>query len=245
MRQLKQRLANTVVNFFRRPSLRYHFFLPLVEALDKNPDEEILLKAFKFIEYNDVAGDYLEFGVWKGRSFIKAYHIKKYLKIKKQIKFYAFDSFEGLPEIKSNIDRGGGFKGGDYKCDLETFKKILIKNGIDINEVTIAPGWYEQVLNEKTKRDLDIKSAAIIFIDCDLYESAVSVLNFVTDYVVDGTIIIFDDWYNFKGDPDKGEQKAFREWLNKNSDITATEWQKVNWKTNSFIIHKTKTNGFR
>ena len=31
-----------------------------------------------------------------------------------------------------------------------------------------------------------------------------------------GSIIIFDDWFNYKGDPLKGEQLACKEWLNKN-----------------------------
>jgi len=107
-----------------------------------------------------------------------------------------------------------------------------------MNDVVIVPGWYKDTLNDETKKKLNIKKASIIYIDCDLYESTVPVLNFITDYVSNGTIIIFDDWHAFHGDPDLGEQRAFREWLGRNPSIKATEWQKVNWKTNSFILRK-------
>ncbi len=238
MKRLKQGFANLFIGFLKNPFVRYRFLMPLMEALNKNHDEEILSKAFQFIQYNHIVGDYLEFGVWKGRSFVKAYHFKKYLKLKKPMRFYAFDSFQGLPEVKDSDQLSSGFKKGDYTCDEETFRKILTKNGVDMNEVVIVPGWYTEVLNDTTKENISIKEAAIIFVDCDLYESAVPVLDFITDLVTDGTIIIFDDWFCFKGDPNKGEQKAFKEWLARNPHITATQWQKVNWKTNSFILHK-------
>jgi O-methyltransferase len=48
----------------------------------------------------------------------------------------------------------------------------------------------------------------VIWVDCDLYESTVPVLDFITEYIQDGTVIIFDDWYSFRADPDRGEQKA-------------------------------------
>ena len=56
-------------------------------------------------------------------------------------------------------------------------------------------------------------------IDCDYYSSARDVLNYIKPYLQKGTIIIFDDWYAFKGDKNHGEQKAFNEFLNKNKDI--------------------------
>ena len=68
-----------------------------------------------------------------------------------------------------------------------------------MNRVKIIPGWYSEVLNENTKKKLQIKKAAIVYVDCDLYESTVPVLDFITDYPVDGSILIFDDWNSFRG----------------------------------------------
>lgn len=53
-----------------------------------------------------------------------------------------------------------------------------------------------------------------------------------------GTIIMLDDWFCFRGNPNKGEQKAFREWLENNPLITATEFHKYCTESISFIIHR-------
>jgi len=76
----------------------------------------------------------------------------------------------------------------------------------------------------------------MIHIDCDLYESAKTVLSFITPIVQEGTIIMFDDWYQFRGNPDKGEQRAFREWLYDNPHLNSVEYVKQPPWANSFII---------
>ncbi len=80
--------------------------------------------------------------------------------------------------------------------------------------------------------------AAIVFIDCDLYESTRDVLLFLKRKMIPGGVIIFDDWFCFKGNLERGEQKAFNEWLKKNPSISAIEYHKFNWRGNSFIISK-------
>lgn len=77
----------------------------------------------------------------------------------------------------------------------------------------------------------------IKFLDCDLYESAVSVLNFVKEALIGGCIIAFDDWFCFDGDPRKGEQRAFSEFLGKNKDISVSEYLNFGWHGKSFIVH--------
>ncbi len=69
-------------------------------------------------------------------------------------------------------------------------------------------------------------------IDCDLYDSTISVLDFIKDYLQDGTIIIFDEYYF------GSEKKAFEEWLEKNPDVSATQYHKYDVLGNSFIINK-------
>ena len=62
-----------------------------------------------------------------------------------------------------------------------------------------------------------VKTISVI-ISFDFY--TLSFVVFVASVANDvGSVIIFDDWYNFKSDPNKGEQKACKEWLQKNSHI--------------------------
>lgn len=201
------------------------------------PTEEILKKAMIFTYSSKIEGDYLEFGCYQGHSFAAAFHFAKkwYLKA---MNFFAFDSFQGLPETSIIEQQYGVLEKGDFACDLNDFKKRLYKKGVDLNKVTTISGFYEDTLNQTTKEKLNIKKAAIIYIDCDLYQSTASALNFITDYIQDGTIMIFDDWFLFRGRPDQGEQKAFNEWLKTNPNFYTTEFHKFGWGGNSFIIHR-------
>jgi len=201
------------------------------------PAEEIINKAMAFITYSRIGGDYLEFGVYKGNSFAAAYHLAQKHGLR-EMKFYAFDSFQGLPEISGlDIHQSNVLEKSDCACSLKKFQKIIARKGVDPKKVTAVAGWYKDTLNEKTKKELPIKKAAVIYVDCDFYESTVAVLNFITDYLQDGTVLIFDDWFLFRGSPNYGEQKAFSQWLAAHPYLKTTEFQKSGWASNSFIIH--------
>jgi hypothetical protein len=196
----------------------------------------MLRHAMNFVKGAQMEGDYLEFGVSVGVTMIAAFEHAKRFGLD-SMRFFAFDSFQGLPEI-AGIDAEGPceYHEGQYACGLEPLKRNLARGGVDLRRVTPVPGWYDQSLNEETKKKLGIQVAAVIWIDCDLYESTVPVLNFVTDYVQSGTIMCFDDFYCFRGDPNRGESRAFKEWLAKNPRITATEYRKFEAAGNSYIL---------
>lgn len=199
--------------------------------------EMVLRNAMNYASGCQVAGDYLEFGVSWGNTFIAAFRSAQRCGLK-SMRFYGFDSFAGLPQIQG-VDAQGDceYHKGQYACNLAEFQRRVSQEGVDFSRVKLVPGWYDDVLNDKTKQELQIKKAAVIWIDCDLYESTVPALNFITDYVQDGTIICFDDWFCFKGDPNRGEQRAFKEWLARNPSIRAIEYRKFEAAGHSFILN--------
>jgi hypothetical protein len=190
--------------------------------------------AFGFIHNNGVKGDYLEFGVFNGRTFVEAwYAAQRYSNM--EMRFHAFDSFEGLPSI-SREDSAGEFRRGQFRCDREAFERNLGANHIDMARVSITEGSFESTLHPQNHGRTAIDNAAIVWIDCDLYASTVPVLNYLTNILVDGSVLIFDDWYCFKGKPDHGEQRACSEWLRDNPRIRLIEYQKFHWAGISFIV---------
>ena len=231
-------IKNFVINLMRNPKLRYSgMFIAAQELFRYRSFEEPLKNAIDFVNFCKVEGDYLEFGVFRGGHFIATYLFAQKCGLN-SMRFHAFDSFEGLPEV-SGLDKIAPkqFEQGEYACDLETFKSIIKKNGVSLDKVTITEGWFDKTLNDETKKKLAISKAAIIWLDCDFYESTVPVMNFITDFVQNGTIIIFDDWFCFKGNPELGQQKAFSEWLERNPNIRASEFYKYGWTGNSFILN--------
>ncbi|MDQ4144930.1 MAG: class I SAM-dependent methyltransferase [Actinomycetota bacterium] len=237
--KLVKTLTTPLYRQFLRPSFRFSYsFMELQQLLGYIPQESVLSTAMDFAKWSQLEGDYLEFGVYSGTRLSSAFHLARRNGLR-DMRFYAFDSFQGLPEIRG-VDAQGfqQFRQGEYACDLGTFRSRLGSMHVDLAKVEIVVGWYDDVLNDDAKQRLPLKAASIIWVDCDLYESTVSVLAFVEDYIQDGTVLIFDDWFCFRGDPDRGEQRAFREWLERNPHITASEFHKFGWHGNSFILHR-------
>lgn len=206
--------------------------------------------AASFLAWNQIEGDYLEFGTYRGASFAVAYHsIWHARRIVKQTvreaaveawyrdrpRFIAFDSFQGLPG--GSAERQADYGEGAYSCSEAEFLENIKAQDVDLGDAVTVPGYYDRTLTDETKQRLGLKKASLVVIDCDLYESTVPVLDFITDLVSQGTIIVFDDWYRFKGRPDMGEQRACREWLEKNPQLTLTKYWQQGPQAVSFLVN--------
>ena len=232
-------LARPLYSRLLRPSFRCSYaFVELQQLLGYTPQEAALSDAMDFAKWSELDGDYLEFGVYEGRRLASAFHFARRNGLK-AMRFHAFDSFQGLP-APTGVDAEGfkQFDQGEYAADVQRFRDNILKSGVDLEKVSVVPGWFSDTLTDDTKKKIGVQSAAVVWVDCDLYESTVPVLEFITDCVRDGTVIIFDDWFCFRGDPGRGEQRAFSEWLDRNPDISASEFHKFGWHGNSFILHR-------
>lgn len=141
----------------------------------------------------------LEFGVASGKS------LRRIRNSNKDIVLHGFDTFVGLPEdwidmngnivgngVKGRFDRGGNFP----NVPNVTFHKGLFRDTI--------PRYIKQNHNP----------IAMIHIDCDLYSSTKDILYKLNEYIVVGTILVFDEWiYNHNTSYNDHEQRAFYEWV--------------------------------
>lgn len=154
-------------------------------------------------------GDYLEFGVYQGSSMVLAAHSAAKYGLN-SMRFFAFDSFQGLPEAEGKV-----FNSGQFACSEQTFTRMVAKAGVPIDKLVKVKGWYSDSLTNDVKVRTRLKQVAVVHIDCDLYSSTRDVLAFIQDLVQVGTIVIFDDWSIFRDEqhPEEfGEPKAFNEW---------------------------------
>lgn len=191
--------------------------------------------AFGFAANNRVAGDYLEFGVFEGGTFVEAWRAAR--RYGHSARLHAFDSFQGLPEPEG-ADRGEQFRAGQYTASRDTFERRLRRSGVEMARVTVTPGFFDATLTPERRAEIDLVSAAIAWVDCDLYESTIPVLEFLTDVLVDGSVLCFDDWYCFKGHPDRGERRACSEWLERETGLQLTAYHTFGWAGQSFIVHR-------
>jgi O-methyltransferase len=189
--------------------------------------------AFGYCANNKIRGDFAEFGVFKGHTTIEAWKASERHALR-DMNFWLFDSFEGLPEVAGE-DKGGPFETGQFSFGRKDYEQKLKHIGMDFKRVKIVPGFFDKTLNGlNTPREF-----SVVWIDCDLYESTVPVLDWLTDKLADGAVLCFDDWFTFSGRPDKGEQKAVAEWLEKNPEINLMPYRDFHWGGKSFLVHKT------
>jgi predicted O-methyltransferase YrrM len=134
------------------------------------------------------AGMILEFGVASGRTIRHmAQHTTR--------RIDGFDSFEGLPE-----DWRTGFEEGKFKQPLPDVPA----------HVLLHKGWFSESLPGFLSENQ--QAVALLHIDCDLYSSTAAVLSALSDRLRIGTVIVFDEYFNYPGWK-QHEHKAFQEFV--------------------------------
>jgi len=130
-------------------------------------------------------GYFLEFGVFKGES------LSFFAKQRPECIFYGFDSFEGLPEDWSG---GSAPKGFFSVNDWSALPVMRLPN------VKLVAGWFEDTLPQfiggHFKKDT---CCSFLHMDSNLYSSTAFVLQSLTPYIRSGTVILFDDFFNYPG----------------------------------------------
>ena len=134
----------------------------------------------------------MEFGVYKGES------INYFAQKLSHKNIYGFDSFMGLPEFWRD-----GFNKNFFS--LEGEMPVVGQN------VKLIKGLFEDTI-DAFLIDYNIDKISLIHIDCDLYSSTKTVLDHIRDKIVSGTIIIFDEYFNYPN-WQIHEFKAFQEFI--------------------------------
>ena len=226
----------------------YYFFFDKFRYSSHNnylfTDEKLkfthILEGFNYLRVagnngKDLPQTYFEFGCHSGRTFSSAINAAKYLKMDK-CRFYAFDSFQGLPMTDETED--GIFKTGEFSTSKKDFIKIVKKNtNIKIEDDYIIEGYYESSLTEDLR--LKMPKIGMLHIDVDLYSSTKDILKFAKPLLVNGSVVLFDDWYCFKPGIKNsyGEQKSVNEFLDINKNIKLLPWKAYSTFGQSFFVN--------
>ncbi|SRR5665213_1713960 len=229
----------TIKRFFHRIFQNFLMSFPALSEISLAKSKVVnFLRVWHYLSRAKVSGDYLEFGVFEGMSFdLSLSSAKRFFSqsLADSPKFYAFDSFRGLPDNHLTRD-SNVFEKGTYKAVLEKFKKNIQKNSRGW-EVKIIEGFYQDSLKKEIINENSIKSASFVNIDCDLYESTLLALKFTTPLLKTGSVIFFDDWYSSGGDMRLGEAGACADWLLENDKIKLIDYGDVGIMGKLFIVN--------
>jgi FkbM family methyltransferase len=153
-------------------------------------------------------------------------------------KIFGFDSFEGMPEINEgkDIDKYNKYDPKFWVGKLneegiqpvyDNFKKL----NLNFNNVNIVKGFFEDTLTDKMIEE--IGKICILRLDNDWYESTKFTIEKLYDNVVDGGIILIDDYGAFIGC--KRAIDEFREKNNISSQLYNTDGEEYYWIKNESI----------
>lgn len=178
-----------------------------------------------------LTGDYLEFGVSRGTSMAL---MTKAL-IKKQmdeVRCFGFDSFEGLPPESADE----GWVPGDFKSTEESTVAYLKDHSLDLSRIHLIKGWFSDTCNEHTLKKFEIKHAAIIMVDCDIYSASKTVFDFVAPLIHSSSIVICDDWGSGPNDGTPSQRTAFEQFLQATPSFQVRELSTYGPRSKVFLV---------
>jgi O-methyltransferase len=173
-----------------------------------SPERIFALKnAVEYVIKNDIPGDIVECGVWKGGSMMVAALTLLNLGAKRRL--YLYDTFTGMT-APTSVDRdlfrrpasvsgarnlfgqSADFTPG--KNFLEEVKANLHSTGYDEHLITYVEGPVEETLPANAPATI-----AILRLDTDWYESTRDELQHLFPRLSEGGVLIIDDYGHFEG----------------------------------------------
>lgn len=144
------------------------------------------------IENENVSGDIVEFGCWKGFSVLWLAYLAERAGIFNK-KIVGLDSFAGLPESDGVFTRQQ-FKNTSLK---ECRRNIIYSKhlySLTKNNVIIYKNNFSEIAEIITK--LKNRKFCLIHIDCDIFSSAREIFKILIDgdLIADKCYIVFDDY---------------------------------------------------
>ncbi len=196
-------------------------------------DSMIGLKRLNNIQYcftevikNNIPGDFIETGVWRGGATIFMKAMLKNANIDDRNVWVA-DSFEGLPkpdEEKYPADKGDNFHTRtQLAISMDQVKNNFKKYDLLDDKVRFLKGWFKDTLPTAP-----IEKLAILRLDGDMYESTMDALKNLYSKLSVGGFIIVDDW----GAVPSCKQAVldYRKQHNITEEIQEIDWSGVYWR---------------
>ena len=185
-----------------------------------------LQRCIEYVLANNVPGDLIETGVWRGGATIFMRACLAAHGVSDRVVWVA-DSFEGLPSPdpeKFPHDAGDKHSTYDYlRVSLDEVKSNFQRYGLLDGQVRFLKGWFRDTLP-----NAPVRSLAILRLDGDMYESTIEALDALYPRVSVGGYVIVDDYGAVRGC--KQAIDDFRREHALQEPIQQIDWTGVYWQ---------------
>ena len=166
------------------------------------------VKACRYVIENNIPGDFVECGVWRGGNAILAKKIFEHLNSDKKV--WMFDTFEGMTaptnvdieainqiSAKNKFDESQTNTHNEWcYASLEDVQKNCSNSGIDIAALKFIKG---DVCDTLKKPDNVPDHISVLRLDTDWYESTRAELEVLYPKLSNGGVLIIDDYGHWEG----------------------------------------------
>jgi hypothetical protein len=139
----------------------------------------------------------LEFGTSDGYSFVKLLYATRYLGLERRVTVHTFDSFEGMPASSDLRDKnwwnGDDWVPGQFRGNYQALEDYCAQR---YSNYEIHRGYFEDSIDAPFLAGLAEQPPILIWIDCDYYSSARTVLTRLIDRIPNGAVLYFDEFDN-------------------------------------------------
>jgi O-methyltransferase len=189
--------------------------------------------AFVALSFNGISGHYAEFGCYGGTSMWLAWQEIAANPVPRHM--WAFDSFAGLPKIEDPRDEHPAWIPSTMSMSVDDFHAVLASRGVPRDAYTTVEGFFAESL-PPLGHDSPPRDIALAYIDCDLYSSTVSVLDFLEPRLKHGMILAFDDYYCWTDTDVSGERAALDEFAADHPEWNFHRYMSIDWAGVAFVV---------
>ena len=186
---------------------------PLVSDQVEYPELSVIVRELLGVIDSGISGDVVELGCYTGTTSL---FIQRVLREEAKSRgFHVYDSFGGLPPkvAQDSSPAGTQFVAGELNACKRTFVRHFKQAGLPLPFIHKA--WFEEL----TQADLPPK-IAFAFLDGDFYTSIASSLKVITPLLVNGSVIVVDD---YQSEALPGARKAVDEWARRHNYTVRAE----------------------
>jgi hypothetical protein len=191
-------------------------FINIVKPFTMTSVERIteLYNSLEYIRMNNIKGDFVECGVWKGGNIIGILEYLSYHNIT-NVNVWLYDTFNGMTTPDDRDVDINNKKASDIFEDVKCFSSLNeVKNNLsntkfNMNNVKFIVGDVCETLKDNNNLPNEI---CLLRLDTDWYESTKKEIEVLYPILVSKGVLIIDDYGHWKG-----SKLAIDEYFNENN----------------------------
>ncbi len=166
-----------------------------------------LYNAVKYVVQNNIEGDFVECGVWRGGSSMMIALTLNSMNIKDR-KIYLYDTFEGMSEPTENdVDFRGGNADNLLKQNIQDKENSVwcladlqdVQNNMKLTQYPLGNVQFVKGKVEDTIPQTISEKIALLRLDTDWYESTAHELKYLYPKLSTKGVLIIDDYGHWEG----------------------------------------------